>query len=92
MASYPAVGVLSPAHALEDGLVQAQLQTGLVEHFPLVAIPGNEPVDLDGLGLADTMAPGLGLEDDTLRYSTLLNTKFSYFSAVDCLFRGGLPL
>lgn len=71
MASYPAVGILPPAHALEDGLVQAQLQTGLVEHLPLVAVPGNQPVDLDRLGLANTMTASLGLEDDTLRRSNL---------------------
>lgn len=69
--SYPAVGVLSAAHALQDGLVQAQLQTGLVEHFPLVAVPGDEAVYLDGLGLANPMAASLGLQDDTLTGSSI---------------------
>lgn len=70
-AAYPAVGVLPAAHALQDGLVQAQLQTGLVEHFPLVAVPGDEAVDLDGLGLANPMAASLGLRDDTLTGSNI---------------------
>lgn len=60
--SYPAVGVLSAAHALQNGLVKAQLQTGLIEHFPLVAVPGDEAVDLDSLGLANPMAASLGLQ------------------------------
>lgn len=80
MASYPAVGILSPAHALEDGLVQAQLQTGLVEHFPLIAVPGNQPVDLDRLGLANAMTASLGLQDDTLRHSDIARRHvFLYF-------------
>lgn len=81
MASYPAVGILPPAHALEDGLVQAQLQTGLVEHLPLVAVPGNQPVDLDRLGLANTVTASLGLEDDTLTRSNIRQqTSFLVFS------------
>lgn len=70
--THPAVGVLSSTHALEDGLVEPQLQTGLVEHFPLVAVPGDQTVDLDRLGLADTMTPGLGLDEDTFRDSETL--------------------
>ena len=65
--SHPAVAVLSPAHALQNGLIEPQFQTGLVEHLPLVAVPGDQPVDLHRLGLANTMTPGLGLEEDAVR-------------------------
>lgn len=71
-ASHPTVGVLSSTHALEDGLVEPQLQTGLVEHLPLIAVPGDQTVDLDGLGLADTMTPGLGLQEDAFIESETL--------------------
>lgn len=67
-ASHPTVGILSPTHALEDSLVEPQLQTGLVKHLPLVAVPGDQTVDLDSLGLADTMTPSLGLEDDAFKH------------------------
>ncbi len=67
--THPAVGVLSSTHALEDGLVEPQLQTGLVEHFPLVAVSCDQTVDLDCFGLADTMTSGLGLEEGTSRGS-----------------------
>lgn len=65
--SHPTIGVLSSTHALEDGLVEPQLETGLVEHLPLIAVPGDQTVDLDCLGLADTMTPGLGLKEDTFK-------------------------
>ena len=78
--SYPTVGVLSAAHALEDGLVEPQLQTGLVEHLPLVAVPGDQAVDLDRLGLADTVTPGLGLEEDAFIRSE------KFYSTFDLLF------
>lgn len=58
-----AVCVLPAAHALQHGLVQAQLQAGLVKHLPLVAVPGDQPVDLHRLGLADAVASSLGLDD-----------------------------
>lgn len=70
--SHPAVGVLSSTHALEDGLVEPQLQAGLVKHLPLVAVPGDQAVYLDRLRLADTMTPSLGLEEDTFRHSKTL--------------------
>lgn len=71
-ASHPAVGVLSSTHALEDGLVEPQLQAGLVEHLPLVAVPGDQTVYLDRLRLADTMAPSLGLEEEAFGHSETL--------------------
>lgn len=67
-ASHPTVGILSPTHALEDSLVKPQFQTGLVEHLPLVAVSGDQTVDLDRLGLADTMTASLSLEDDAYRH------------------------
>lgn len=69
---HPTVGILSPTHALEHSLVEPELQTGLVEHLPLVAVPGDQAVDLDGLGLADTMTPSLGLEDNAFRRSKVV--------------------
>lgn len=88
--SHPTVGVLSPTHALEDSLVEPQFQTGLVEHLPLVAVSGDQTVDLDCLGLTDTMTPSLGLEDNTNRHSTLVyGTFYSFFCSVhreDCIF------
>lgn len=62
--SHPTVGVLSSTHALEDGLVKPQLQTGLVKHFSLVAVPGDETVDLHRLGLANPMTSCLGLVEN----------------------------
>lgn len=62
--SYPAVGILSSAHTLKHSFVQAQLQTGLVKHLPLVAVPGDQTVYFDGLGLTDSMTPGLSLEGE----------------------------
>lgn len=46
---------------LEDGFVQSQLQTGLVEHFPLVRVPGDQPVDFHRFALANPVAACLGL-------------------------------
>lgn len=63
-ATHPAVGVLSATHALEDGLVEPELQTGLVKHLPLVAVPGDQAVDLHRLGLADTMTSRLSLVEN----------------------------
>lgn len=70
--SYPTVGILSATHALQHSLVEPQLQTGLVKHLPLVAVPGDQAVDLDRLGLADTVTPCLGLvEEGHTRSETL---------------------
>ena len=62
MRADPVGGVVPPAHALQHSLVQAQLQAGLVKHLPLVGVPGDQPVDLDRLRLANPVAAGLGLE------------------------------
>lgn len=76
-ASYPAVGILAPAHALEHSLVEPQLQTGLVKHLSLVAVSGDQTVDLDRLGLANTVTPRLGLVEDGFTESeTLLYSGF----------------
>lgn len=78
VASHPAVGVLSSAHTLQHGLVEPQLQTGLVEHLPLVAVPGDQTVDLDRLRLADTMTSGLGLEEDAFTRVILPHILFTF--------------
>lgn len=46
---------------LENSFVQAQLQTGLVEHFPLVRIPGDQSVDFHRFALTYPVAACLGL-------------------------------
>ena len=56
------VALLVAAHALQDSPVQPQLQAGLVQHLPLVGVPGDQAVHLDGFGLADAVTPGLGLD------------------------------
>ena len=61
---YPiGAGLLAAAHALQHGAVQTQLQAGLVQHLALVRVPGDQAVHLDCLGLTDTMATRLGLEE-----------------------------
>lgn len=50
---------------LEDGFIQAQLQTGLVKHLPLVGVAGDESVDLHSLPLANPMTASLGLQGNT---------------------------
>ena len=61
---YPVgAGLLAAAHALQHGAVQTQLQAGLVQHLPLVRVPGDQAVHLDRLGLPDTVASRLGLEE-----------------------------
>lgn len=72
MRTHPTIGILSSTHALKHGLVEPQLKTGLVKHLPLVAVPGDQTVDLDRLGLANTMTPGLSLDEDTFRKSDML--------------------
>jgi len=47
---------------LKDGFVQPQLQTGLVKHFPLVRVPGDQPVDFHRFALANPMAACLSLD------------------------------
>jgi len=49
-------------HALQDSLVQPQLETSSVEHFSLVGVLGHQPVDLHHLLLPDPVAPGLRLQ------------------------------
>lgn len=60
--SYPInVALFVATHALQHSTIQAKFETGFVQHFPLIGVPGDQTVDLDGLRLADTMAPCLGL-------------------------------
>lgn len=56
-----AIRAALPVDVLKDGLVQAQLQAGLVEHFPLVGIPRDEAIHLHGFTLAYPVTPGLSL-------------------------------
>lgn len=49
-------------YVLEDGLVQAQLQAGLVKHLPLVGVPGDQSVDLHGFALTNPVTPRLSLK------------------------------
>lgn len=54
---------------LEDSLIQSQLKTGLIKHFPLVGIPGDKPVDFHCFALADAVASCLGLSGSTKKGS-----------------------
>lgn len=54
---------------LKDGFVQPQFQTGLVEHLPLVRVPGDQPVDFHRLALTDPVAASLRLRQETHKTS-----------------------
>lgn len=55
------IGAALSVYVLKNSLVQAQLQAGLVKHFPLVGVPSNETIHLHGLALAYPMTSGLSL-------------------------------
>lgn len=62
LAPYPIdVALLVATHALQDSAIQAQLQTGFVQHLPLIGVPGDQAVDLHSFRLANTMTTCLGL-------------------------------
>lgn len=84
---------------LEDSLIQSQLKTGLIEHFPLVRIPGDKPVDFHCFALANAVAACLGLSGSTKKGSEttpvgvvavmpVVNTCDSFFFYIlyDCKF------
>ena len=63
---YPAAQAVVPStHALQHGFVQAQLETGPVEHLPLVRVARDQPVHLHRLVLTNPMAASLGLDTST---------------------------
>ena len=65
---YPVgAGLLAAAHALQHGAVQTQLQAGLVQHLPLVRVPGDQAVHLHSLVLPDAVAASLSLEAEAQR-------------------------
>lgn len=68
--SYPVdIAVFVATHTLQDGPVQAKLQTGFIQHLPLVRIPSDQTVDLDSLRLANTMTPCLSLKEKLIKWS-----------------------
>lgn len=58
------IAVFVATHALQNSAVQAQFQTGFIQHFPLIRVPRDQAVDLDCLRLADTMTTCLGLMEE----------------------------
>lgn len=58
--TYP-IGAALAVNVLQHGFIQAQLQAGLVEHLPLVGVPGDEAIDLHCLALPDPVATSLSL-------------------------------
>lgn len=76
--THPTVCILSSTHALKNGLIKPQLQTGLVKHLPLIAVPRNQTVDLDGLGLANTVAPRLRLVNQAIKTSETLSFTINF--------------
>lgn len=63
--SYPVdIAVFVATHALQDGTIQAKLQTCFIQHLPFVGVPSDQTVDLDSLRLANTMTPCLSLIEE----------------------------
>lgn len=63
--SYPVdAAVFIATHALQNGTVQAEFQTGFIQHLPLIGVPSDQTVDLDSLRLTNTMTPCLGLMEE----------------------------